>query len=103
MDWTEIKQRWGLTMTPYEADIVMDMLYTCEDPPTVEVEALDYVGSVAVKDKSSAKTIVYASCEEAAEAGEERIQGSQGGGQGFLAEMVPTARDGDGDGVVCER
>ena len=30
VDWTEIKERWGLTMTPVESDIVMDMLGTCE-------------------------------------------------------------------------
>ena len=27
-------------MTAVESEIVMDMLFTCEDPPTVEVEAL---------------------------------------------------------------
>ena len=41
------------------------------------------------------------SCEEAAEAGEQRVQGSHGAGMGFPAELVPSARD--GDGVVCER
>ena len=45
----------------------------------------------------------YDSCDEAAEAGEERVRGSQGTGRGFPAAMVPSARDGDGDGVVCER
>ena len=39
-DWTQIKERWGLTMTSYEAAIVMDMLGTCEDPPRYEVETL---------------------------------------------------------------
>ena len=46
---------------------------------------------------------VYGSCEEAAEAGEQRVQGSQGGGRGFPKAMVPSARDGDWDGVVCEQ
>ena len=46
---------------------------------------------------------VYGSCEEAVEAGESRVQGNEGGGRGFPKEMVPSARDGDGDGVVCER
>ena len=31
-DWTEVKARWGLTMTKVESEIVMDMLGTCEDP-----------------------------------------------------------------------
>ncbi len=49
----------------------------------------------------------YRSCEAAAAAGEPRRQGCSGdrcpgGGRGFPAEMVPSARDGDGDGVVCE-
>lgn len=49
----------------------------------------------------------YPSCAAAEAAGERRQQGcSRGrcpdGGRGFPAEMVPAARDGDGDGVVCE-
>ena len=44
----------------------------------------------------------YPSCEEAQAAGEERVQGSIGGGVGFAAELVPGAQDGDGDGIVCE-
>ena len=45
---------------------------------------------------------VYGSCEEAVKAGESRVQGSVGGGRGLPKEMIPSARDGDGDGVVCE-
>ena len=49
----------------------------------------------------------YASCEAAEAAGERRQQGCSrgdcpGGGRGFPAAMVPSARDGDSDGVVCE-
>ena len=44
----------------------------------------------------------YASCDAAEEAGEERVQGGNGPGRGFPKAMVPSARDGDGDGVVCE-
>ena len=46
---------------------------------------------------------VYGSCEEAAAAGEERVQGNQGNGRGFPEAMVPSTRHGDGDGIVCER
>ena len=106
-DWAEIKERWGLTMTPIESEIVMDMLGTCENPPDFEVKTLDYLGAVTGEDKPRAdpEGTVYGSCEKAEAAGEERVQGSQGGGQGFPAEMVPSARDGDGDGdgVVCEQ
>ena len=48
-------------------------------------------------------TAQYASCEAAQAAGETRVQGSKGGGQGFPKWMVPSVRDGDGHGVVCER
>ena len=45
---------------------------------------------------------VYSSCEAAESAGERRIRGSKGPGRGFPAAMVPSKRDGDSDGVVCE-
>ena len=105
-DWAEIKDRWALTMTPVESETVMAMLGTCENPPKFELETLDYLGTVTgEEDKPTAETdeAAYGSCEEAAAAGEQRVQGSRGGGQGFPAEMVPSAQDGDGDGVVCEQ
>ncbi len=46
---------------------------------------------------------VYGSCEEAENAGLERVQGSSGPGWGFPVEMVQGPRDGDKDGVVCEK
>ena len=57
---------------------------------------------------TSATQRTYASCAAADAAGEPRQQGCSGnrcpgGGRGFPAEMVPSARDGDGDGVVCEQ
>ena len=56
---------------------------------------------------SSATGRTYSSCEAAEAAGEPRQQGCSrgrcpGGGRGFPAEIVPSARDGDSDGVVCE-
>ena len=44
----------------------------------------------------------YASCEAAEAAGKPRVQGSSGPGLGFPQAIVPSARDGDSDGVVCE-
>ena len=104
-DWAQIKERWGLTMSPVESEIVMDMLGTCEHPPRYEVETLDHLGSVIGEDKAAPEPdgTVYASCDEAEAAGEERVQGSGDGGKGFPAELVPSARDGDGDGIVCEK
>ena len=46
---------------------------------------------------------IYESCDAAAEAGLERIKGDSGNGRGFPASLVPSVRDGDGDGVVCEK
>ena len=45
---------------------------------------------------------VYDSCEDAEDAGELRIKGSKGDSRGFPKEMVPSKRDQDNDGVVCE-
>ena len=47
------------------------------------------------------ESAIYGSCEEAEAAGEQRVQGSRGGGRGYPKAMVPSAWD--GDGVVCER
>ena len=107
-DWTEIKYWANLTMTEPEAEAVMDMLHTCENPPAVvtEVESYSAPGTVTGEHKpeptEESEGSVYQSCEEAESAGEQRVLGSQGGGRGFPKAMVPSARDGDGDGVVCE-
>ena len=104
-DWTEVKARWGLTMTKRESAIVMDMLGTCEHPPDLELwEALGTAtGEHKPEPTVEPEGSVYGSCEEAESAGEQLVQGSRGGGRGFPKAMVPSARDGDGDGVVCER
>ena len=104
-DWAEIKEWWELTMTKVESEIVMDMLGTCENPPDVDVrEALESrVGEHKPEPAEELQNLVYGSCQEAEFAGESRFQGSQGGGLGYPKAMVPSARDGDGDGVVCER
>ena len=104
-DWTEVKARWELTMTKVESEIVMDMLGTCENPPDVDVrEALESAtGEHKLEPAEEPQNPVYGSCQEAEFAGESRFQGSQGGGLGYPKAMVPSARDGDGDGVVCEK
>ena len=119
-DWTEVKAEWGLTMTQPEAEAVLEMLRTCEEPVEVKeeeaegTEGMDSSGQGTEKQTMATPTLipesepemntsVYGSCEEAVDAGESRMQGNSGGGRGFPKEMVPSARDGDGDGVVCER
>ena len=58
-------------------------------------------GSIPVSERTS-KISIYGSCDEADAAGEIRMQGSEGDGRGFQSFLVPSARDGDSDGVVCE-
>ena len=111
-DWTDVKMEWGLTMTQRETEAVIEMLDTCEEPFEVEAERAEGIATegeatatpTLIPEPEQQENIsVYGSCEEAVEAGESRVQGSVGGGRGFPKEMVPSARDGDGDGVVCER
>ena len=104
-DWTEVKARWRLTMTKVESEIVMDMLGTCENPPDLELwEAPGTAtGEHQFEPEEESESSVYQSCEEAESAGEQRVQDSQGSGRGFPKATVPSARDWDGDGIVCER
>ena len=111
---------WRLTMTQGEAEAIIEMLDTCGEPIEVEAERAEGTSGRDTSRRSAAgaataaptlvpeqepeeNSSVYGSCEEALEAGQPRVQGSMGGGRGFPKEMVPSARDGDGDGVVCER
>ena len=96
VNWTEIKSRWVLMMTRKESRSVVEMLENYEVPVTV-VE----LKGPAVPETEETKEL-YRSCQEAEEAGEECVLGNRGGGKGFPQERVPTARDGDGDGIVCE-
>ena len=101
--WTVAKTRRELTMTKVEAVAVIEMLQTFPTP----AEVLEFKGGTRQPQESEPteelQNPVYGSCEEAEFAGEQRFQGSQGGGLGYPKAMVPSARDGDGDGVVCER
>ena len=107
-------------MTQRETEAVIEMLDTCVEPIEVKAERAEGTAGTGTSGRAAAgeatatptlvpepeseeNTSVYGSCEEAVAAGESRVQGSVGGGRGFPKAMVPSARDGDGDGVVCER
>ena len=93
-------------MTEPEAEAVVEMLQRCENPLALEVEVWEALGTTGEHKPELAEELqnsAYGSCEEAESVGEQRVQGSKGGGRGFPKAMVPTARDGDGDGIVCER
>ena len=81
--------------------VLVDWLDTGEQENPCTLEFGFTTDSTPTPDPS--EQTVYASCEAAVRAGEVRIEGSEGDGQGFPAAMVPSARDGDGDGIVCEK
>lgn len=108
-DWITIKTTWALAVTQAEHDALAQMLNTCSDPPALWVSE----GSIPGQHRPTATpglpatatpaARTYNSCDAAQAAGETRVQGSKGGGRGFPKWMVPSARDGDGDDVVCEK
>ena len=106
VDWITIKDTWDLTVPAQEHRALVDMINTCANPPQVMVSRQTQVAPTpaptrqVVQPTPEART--YGSCDAAQAAGETRVQGSKGGGRGFPKWMVPSARDGDGDGVVCE-
>ena len=101
--WITVKQTWELTATPPEAEALEEMLGTCASPPKVAITVADPVSGPTSPTPSPTADATYGSCDEAAEAGERRVQGSNGSGRGFPKSKVPDAIDGDGDGVVCEK
>ena len=108
-DWITIKSTWELTVTQTELAGLNQMLSTCDEPPRLWVSHGSVPGvhratsTPEPRPTATATTIKYNSCDAAQAAGETRVQGSKGNGRGFPKWMVPSARDGDGDGVVCER
>ena len=102
IDWITIKNSWELTATEAEVAKLAEMLDTCE--PRRILESLEPVARPA----ATATTVAvgegaYATCDEAEAAGEQRRRGNEGDGWGFPQSVVPSARDGDSDGVVCEK
>ena len=109
VDWITIKSTWDLTVTEAELAGLNEMLYSCNEPPSLWVSHGSSPGvhratsTPEPRPTATATTIKYNSCDAAHAAGETRVQGSKGNGRGFPEWMVPSVRDGDGDGVVCER
>ena len=108
VDCITIKSTWELTVTQQEHTSLVQMLNTCAKRPELMVSSQSQVKptpgptSNPVKQMSTPE-MRYNSCDAAQAAGETRVQGSKGNGRGFPKWMVPSAGDGDGDGVVCER
>ena len=116
VDWITIKYSWALTVTQGEHAALAEMLNTCPNRPTLLAGEPSQGGqrpnttssparptATSVPSTATPAARTYSSCDAAQAVGETRVQGSKGTGRGFPKLMVPSARDGDGDGVVCER
>ena len=88
IDWISIKNAWELTATEPEAAALEQMLVTCEPSQSLAVVRIDSPQPDASPSPAPVSGKTYASCGE---------------GRGCPVAMVPSARDADGDGVVCER
>ena len=111
INWITIKHTWKLTITEPDHTALVEMLNTCAKRPQLTVSDQRQVTPTAHPTRQPAQQAAtptpqmrtYANCDAAEAAGETRTQGSKGVGRGFPKWMVPSAREGDGDGVVCER
>ena len=104
--WEVVKTKYQLSMTESERQAVEEMLDTCTLKPPTPTLATTFPPITPTEPSTPVVPIAthreYESCEEAEAAGEQRIRGSKGEGRGFPHAMVPSKRDGDKDGVVCE-
>ena len=112
-DWIAVKLKWILSADEAEVGALRDMLHTCPSdyerpaehpdrrPTVVQIEREAQPQQPEDAPEPTGNT--YDSCEEAEAVGVQRQVGSRGDGQGFPKETVPSARDGDSDGVVCEQ
>ena len=111
VDWVAIKNTWELTAVEPEAEALREMLGACAPSQSLTVVLASSIDTAeptptragGAPPPSPAPASTYASCNDAAAAGEPRVQGNSGAGRGFPAATVPSAGDGDGDGVVCEQ
>ena len=99
-DWANIKHRWELTATQAEAQALVDMLDTCASVPQIRMGQKLFMSP---KPPINTPAERFDSCEAAWASGVKPVTGAKGAGKGFRKSVVPSARDGDGDGVVCEK
>ena len=97
----QVRAKYGLTVDQREADALDTVLSGCSSFEMIIIPASEQATPTPIPTPATAR--VYDSCDAAESAGEQRVQGSKGPGKGFPQTMVPSARDGDKDGVVCEK
>lgn len=100
--WKAVKVKYSLNIGGSERRALEEMLETCGSALPTPTPPSRYL-PVQPSPTPDTTGKVYQSCEDAEAAGEERMVGNNGPGRGFPHEMVSSARDGDKDGVVCER
>ena len=90
---------WELTVTQAEHDALVQMLNTCSDPPSLWVSHGSIPGqhrptaTPELRVTATPAVRTYSSCDAAQAAGEHRVQGSKGSGQG-LPEVDGSQRTG---------
>ena len=99
----------------YYGNLQFILSYGCSVADDGKVTSSHYfdtnaVPSLELPPASGSSATTYPSCAAADAAGVPRQQGRHqytgeypGGGYGFPQNVVPSARDGDGDGIVCEQ
>lgn len=105
-DWIAVKAKWRLSADVAEVSALRAMLSSCArdfERLSEHPERLDFILSSEPTTESAPVLTIYRSCREASVAGLQRQRGSIGSGLGYPAAQVPSGRDGDGDGIVCER
>ena len=79
-DWIRVKlNAWNLSATLAEADALMAMLATCDEPTELVTTIAAAPTVVSIPTISPISDRVYSSCDEAEAAGEERMRGSSAG------------------------
>ena len=96
-----VRTKYNLTIDLSEANALDAVLSDCLSFQMIVIPAPEQTTPTPTPTSTTAR--IYDSCEAAEAAGEQRVQGSKGPGRGFPQAMVPSARDGDKDGVVCEK
>ena len=98
-DWIVVKQTWELTVTRAESVALQSMLETCANPPVLDYHRDgDLPRTLPVLPQplpQALPTVLATKQSRLASSGSRAVSGS---GRGFPASMVPSARDGDGDG-----